>query len=71
MIQEVDEIARNLLLDRTCDNCKYNGMFSRVNSLKLPECHYWFIIDRKHHKAINPPELSKNNTCDKWEAYLK
>ncbi len=64
--EEIIQEAKNLLTDMTCDNCKYNGLFSSINYMQLRECHYWIHTDRTHDKSINPPDLPKNNTCKKW-----
>ena len=67
---ENSEIAKNLLIDRICKTCKYNGLYSSINYMQLSECHYWYYKDRLHEKAINPPKLSNDNTCDRWEGHI-
>ena len=63
-----DEIAKSILLDRTCDWCKHDGRKAKFNYMGLKECHYWLSKDRKHPLAMNPPSLPEENTCDKWNS---
>lgn len=65
-----DEIAKALLVDRNCDNCRYNGKFARINYMMLDECHYWLQTQRSHEKALNPPPTSNNQVCKFWESII-
>jgi len=67
---ENNDIAKSLLLDRICKTCKHNGLYSPINYMQLSECHYWYHKDRLHEKAINPPNLPIENTCEKWEEHI-
>lgn len=67
---EENELAKNFILDKTCKTCGHNGLYSSINYMQLPECHYWYHKDRLHENAINPPKLSDNNTCDRWERHI-
>jgi len=67
---EDNEIAKNLLLDKTCKTCGFNGLYSSINYMQLLECHYWLKKDRLHEKAINPPNLPIENICDKWKKHI-
>ncbi len=66
---EENELAKKLLLGMSCKTCKYNGLYSSINYMKLPECHYWFLTDRKHKLALDPPNLSSDDWCKKWEKH--
>jgi len=61
-----DEIAKSILLDRTCSTCMHNGIRAKINYMGLKECHYWLNTNRRHPLAINPPDLPSENTCENW-----
>jgi len=69
-VSNIVDITKSLLLDKTCETCQYNGRYSSINYMQLPECHYWLKKDRLHEKAINPPNLSIENTCEKYEKHI-
>ena len=57
---KTNEIAKNLLQNKTCDNCKRKSVITRSNNC---------IVPRKNmdQTDILFTPRSENNTCDDWK----
>jgi len=61
-------IAKNLLLDRTCNNCVYLGKVHELCILRVwPKHMKHEIIENNNYISIELEKLPNEKTCENWE----